>query len=173
MTTLVSGVRVHSRSLHRLRDAAFCGLVASLVFAVPAMAQDETPSMSDLTWITGTWAATTGTTTVEEQWTTVASNGLLGMGRTLSGDRMVSFEFLRIVARDDGIFYIAQPGGRSPTEFKLTKADGTMVVFENPDHDFPKRIVYTRQGEDAMTAWVDGGEGSNDARSFTYGRVQH
>lgn len=172
MTALLSGRRIHPRSLRRARGAVLCSLVASMIFVVPATAQDELPSISDLAWIAGTWAATTGTTTVEEHWTTVASNGLLGMGRTLSGNRMVSFEFLRIIAREDGIFYIAQPSGRSPTEFKLTKADSTMVVFENPDHDFPKRVVYTRQGEDAMTAWVDSGDGSNDARSFTYGRVQ-
>ena len=33
--------------------------------------------------------------------------------------RMVAFEFLRIVARHGALVYIAQPGGRPPTEFAL------------------------------------------------------
>jgi len=40
---------------------------------------------------------------------------MLGMSRTLSGERMVAFEFLRIETRPDGIFYVAQPRGNPPT----------------------------------------------------------
>jgi hypothetical protein len=42
----------------------------------------------------------------------------------------------------DGIFYIAQPQGNPPTEFRLTESLGNRVVFENKAHDFPQRIVY-------------------------------
>jgi hypothetical protein len=33
-------------------------------------------------------------------------------------------------------------------------------VFENPAHDFPKRIIYRKTADDALTASIDGGEGS-------------
>ena len=47
---------------------------------------------------------------------------MLGMGRTVAGNRTVEFEFLRLEQRGDGIYYIASPKGRCPvTEFKLTK----------------------------------------------------
>lgn len=49
---------------------------------------------------------------VEERWTPPASNAMLGMSRTLEEGRMREFEYLRIVERVDGIFYIGQPGGR-------------------------------------------------------------
>jgi hypothetical protein len=39
------------------------------------------------------------------------------VSRTLKDGRMAGFESLRIVERDGGLVYIAQPGGRPPTEF--------------------------------------------------------
>ena len=73
---------------------------------------------------------------------------------------MAEFEYLRIVERADGIFYIAQPGGRPATEFKLTTFDGSVAVFENPQHDFPKRIIYRKNADGSLTASIDAGEGT-------------
>ena len=50
--------------------------------------------------------------------------------------------YLRIVERDGGLVYIAQPGGNPPTEFVLTELDKKRAVFVNPRHDFPQRIIY-------------------------------
>jgi hypothetical protein len=35
------------------------------------------------------------------------------------------------------VFYVAQPAGRSPTEFALQELTSSRVVFANPAHDFP------------------------------------
>jgi hypothetical protein len=87
---------------------------------------------------------------------------------------MVAFECLRIEARQNGIFYVAQPNGRPPTSFRLTMIDDSTAVFENPDHDFPKRITYARSGADALTAKVDGGDGGDPSSvlRFTFARVR-
>jgi hypothetical protein len=72
---------------------------------------------------------------------------------------MAAFEFLRIVERDGGLVYIAQPGGRPPTEFALAGIDGDSVTFENRAHDFPKVIRYARRPDGALEARVsDGGQ---------------
>jgi hypothetical protein len=55
---------------------------------------------------------------------------------------MVAFEYLRVVERDGGLVYIAQPGGKTATEFVLTEFTPSRAVFDNPRHDYPKRIVY-------------------------------
>ena len=86
---------------------------------------------------------------------------MLGTSRTVSmeKDRMVAFEYLRIVERDGGLIYIAQPGGGSPTEFVLTEFGPNRAVFENPRHDYPQRIVYEASGDDltASIGFVNGG----------------
>src|SRR5688572_22912214 len=131
----------------------------------------QTPTMSDLSWIAGAWQTEPGgRRQIEEHWTTVAGASMLGMSRTVAGDKTVEFEYLRIEQRADGIYYVAHPKARCPgTDFKLMRASTTEAVFENPQHDFPKRLIYRKTAENALTAMIDGGEGTK-AMSFAYKR---
>ena len=121
----------------------------------------ENPTLADISWISGDWqTAPGGRKQIEEHWTAVAGGSMMGMSRAVAGDKTVEFEYLRIEQRTDGIYYVAHPGARCPgTDFKLTSASATEAVFENPQHDFPKRIIY-RKTDDGLTASIDAGEGS-------------
>jgi len=97
---------------------------------------------------------------------------MLGMSRTVAGDKTVEFEYLRIEQREDGIYYVAHPKARCPgTDFKLTRLSSSEVVFENPQHDFPKRIIYRKTSEGVLTASIDAGEGTK-SMSFAYRRAR-
>ncbi len=67
---------------------------------------------------------------------------------------MFAFEYLRIVERDGGLVYIAQPGGKTPTEFVLTEITDSRAVFDNPRHDYPKRIVYELSSDGSLNTIV-------------------
>lgn len=133
----------------------------------------QTPTIADLSWISGDWqTAPGGRTQIEEHWTNVAGGTIMGMSRTVAGDKTAEFEYLRIEQRADGVYYVAHPKARCPgTDFKLTRASATEAVFENPQHDFPKRIIYRKSGDDALTASIDGGEGTK-AMSFSFRRMK-
>jgi hypothetical protein len=129
--------------------------------------------ISDVAWLAGDWqTAATGPHRVDEHWTSPSGGAMLGMSRTVKGEAMVAFEYLRIVERADGVFYVAHPNAKAPgTDFRLTSVTATRVVFENPQHDFPKRIVYEKNGENGLRAFVDGGEGTH-AETYEYQRVR-
>lgn len=93
------------------------------------------------------------------------------LGANLSGG---GYEFLRIAANDTGRpVYYSMPEGRSPpTEFAMAAHAGQRIVFENAAHDFPKRIIYAREG-DVLTARIDGGEGSEQAMEWRFERADH
>ena len=131
----------------------------------------QTPTLADISWISGDWQTEPGgRRQIEEHWTTVAGQSMLGMSRTVAGDKTVEFEYLRIEQRADGIYYVAHPKARCPgTDFKLTRASATEAIFENPQHDFPKRIIYRKTADDALTATIDGGEGTKSL-SFVFKR---
>jgi hypothetical protein len=77
-------------------------------------------------------------------------------------------------ARPDGVVYIAQPGGRPPTEFALTSGGSGLAVFENPAHDFPKRLSYRRTGRTLLVE-VEGAEKGKplrDVYEFTLADVR-
>jgi len=139
-----------------------------------ASSQTQPPhSISELSWMSGDWQTPAGgRVQIDEHWTQSAGGSMLGMSRTVAGDKTVEFEYLRIEQREDGIYYVAHPKARCPgTDFKLTRLSSSEAVFENPQHDFPKRIIYRKTSEDALTASIDAGEGTK-SMSFGYRRAR-
>ena len=124
-------------------------------------------TIAQAAWIAGTWIGTSGTITTEERWTPAASGAMLALGRTLSGPQMSSFEFLCIVEREGTLAYTAMPNGRSPaTYFMLTNITPDSATFENPSHDYPKLIRYTRLPDGSLQTTISAG-GDLRARSST------
>jgi len=121
----------------------------------------EPAGVLQLSWIAGAWAEERGDgTTVEEYWSPPRAGMMLGAGRTIKGDHTFFFEHLRIEeSHDGGVTYFAMPKGRPATPFKAIEISATRVVFENPEHDFPTRIIYERAGEDGLDARVEGKRG--------------
>lgn len=148
-------------------------LLASVVLATSSDAQrGATPAsgtLMQLAWLAGTWRGMDGPVTFEERWTPAGGGAMLAVSRTLTGDRLVAFEFLRIVERDGGLVYIAQPNGRATTEFTLTAIAADSVTFENPMHDFPKMIRYQVRGDGSLEARVS--DGGNKSETFVFARM--
>ena len=130
------------------------------------------PKIPGLAWISGNWQTAGGRAHIEEHWTLPAGGTMIGMGRTVVGNKTVEFEFLRIEERGDDIFYVANPNANCPqTDFKLTRLTGQEVVFENSEHDFPKRIIYRKKSDGSLVASVDAGEGTK-SQTFSYVRIR-
>ena len=102
-------------------------------------------TIQDVSWISGNWVGTRGTEgsiAFEERWGPPSGGSMFAVSRTVNRGRLSAFEFLRIIERDSGLIYIAQPNGSAPTEFVLTELTHHRAVFDNPRHDYPKRIIY-------------------------------
>jgi hypothetical protein len=142
---------------------------AIAVMALSGAARAQTlPSLDSLAWMAGSWTGTMGRATIEEHWIAPRGGTMLAVSRTTAGDRTVGFEFLRIEQRADGVFYVAQPGGRPPTDFRMTASGPDTATFENPHHDHPKIIRYRRQGT-TLVAEIEGDEkGKHVKQSFTF-----
>ena len=126
-------------------------------------------TISELGWISGDWqTASGGRAQIEEHWTKPDGGSMIGMSRTVAGGRTVEFEYLRIEQRADAIYYVAHPKARCPgTDFKLTRLTAREAFFENPQHDFPKRIIYRKHADASLMASIDGGEGTK-AQSYPF-----
>jgi hypothetical protein len=147
-------------------------LAAVMVWAMQAGSQ-EAVRLTSVNWLAGSWRMEKAGKMIEEQWTTPVGGMMLGVSRTVEMpiEKTVEFEFLRIEQRGDSLVYIAQPGGRPPTEFKLESATDSEVVFANLQHDFPKKIRYTRNTDGSVTARVEDETGKK-AIAFPYKAVK-
>lgn len=130
---------------------------ATTLLCAFAQAQD----INAASFLAGNWVEKTERGETQEMWTAPRGDMMAAVNSSLRGTR-VGFEFLRIVKRDGKLIYLASPGGRTPpTEFPLKESSENRLVFENPTHDFPTRILYTLKG-DALTARIDGTMGGKE-----------
>jgi hypothetical protein len=112
-----------------------------------------------LGFLSGAWVHVTDDGRVEEHWIPPSAGSMLGMNRTISGGETVFYETLRVDVDGDRVLYVAWPkGAKRPTSFVLVDADIGKVVFENPKHDFPQRIVYELEGSDRLHIRLEGEE---------------
>jgi hypothetical protein len=118
--------------------------------------QPSKPTLASLSWMTGSWSGLTEGVQMEEHCTAPNGNSMLGIHRDVGKGRTLSFEFLRIEQQGDRMVYLSMPNGRSPaTPFPMKEASAGRVVFENPTHDFPQRIIYWKDGSD-LRARIEG-----------------
>jgi hypothetical protein len=85
---------------------------------------------------------------------------------------MKEYEFVLLLAAGTRLEYRVLTGHQPEVVFRAGKASRTDVVFENPEHDFPKRIGYRLVSPDSLEAWVDGGaNGDGERIGYPYHRV--
>ncbi|TKC05877.1 DUF6265 family protein [Pedobacter frigoris] len=116
-----------------------------------ASAQESTAQQfKKLEWLIGKWQRTNPKAGQSgyENWEKVSGIKLIGKGITLEGKKTVFEEQLELSVQDNQIFYKVRLTGDSKlVAFKLTSISKDAFVCENPEHDFPKKIAYTRNGK--------------------------
>lgn len=148
-------------------------IVCLLLLGVGVGAQAPNLQMSKLDWIAGCWKGGDQATQTEEQWTKLAGGTMLGLSRTIKDGQTASYEFLQIREKGGDIFYVAQPNGGAAVPFKLVKLNANVAIFENPDHDFPQRIIYLRSIDGSLLAAIEGEEKGKPKRiEFPMTRVR-
>jgi len=129
---------------------------ALLLFCGGALAQEKKATIADFTWLAGCWDGSGNGRESIEQWMKPAGGTMLGMSRTVVNGKTVAYEFVQIREQDGGLFYVAKPSGQAEASFKLVKYGNQEAVFENPQHDFPQRVIYRLEKDGSLAAAIEG-----------------
>lgn len=132
-------------------------------------------ALDQIAWMAGSWEVVHDPVPgappawTEEFWTAPRGAIMLGLGRRGQGARLGTWEVMRIAADDHGRLSLhAQSEGEAGVAFALVRSSASEAVFENPQHDYPQRISYRREG-DRMTATISAIDGAN-AHSWEFTR---
>ncbi|MCU0289033.1 MAG: DUF6265 family protein [Acidobacteria bacterium] len=117
--------------------------------------------LKDFNWLVGQWQGQVNETAYHETWELSRQNTLEGSAYMVDRTGKTMFnEILRIEKIGSHIVYIASVNNHPPVLFTLAAVTGennrSRWVFENREHDFPQRIIYTKEGPDSLTACVEG-----------------
>jgi hypothetical protein len=145
-----------SRRWVRLRHIAI--VVCILQGAGGLSSHVADPAIADLSWLAGCWRQEASGRTVDEVWMAPAGDAIFGMSRTVAKDRAVAHEFMQIRTAADGLVFVARPSGQPEATFRLVKSGACELVFENPAHDFPQRVMYRLPSLDALVGRIEGTE---------------
>jgi hypothetical protein len=121
----------------------------------------------------GTWKMNTKRGAVCEEWKKVNKNYLQNKGYLIKGKDTIISERVALTNTKEGIFYtstVEDQNNKQPVAFKMTGSENNVFVFENPQHDFPKRIVYKLISTDSIHAYIDDGTNTGKKQNFYYKR---
>ncbi len=146
-------------------------LASTALLLIGTAARAEPADLQSLAWLQGCWAQRAAERIVEEQWMAPRAGTMLGMSRTVRGDKLVAHESVLLRERDGRFEYAVSPSGQAPTVFTSISVGANRVVFENPTHDFPQRVAYARDGAE-LRAWIEGTlKGEQRRVDYRYQRV--
>jgi hypothetical protein len=132
---------------------------------------DNTKIFKKLHALEGTWKMTTKRGVIYEEWKKVDNDYLQNRGYIVKAADTVVTERVALTNTKAGIFYtstVEDQNNKQPVKFKMTKTEANMFIFENPAHDFPKRIVYKLITADSLHAFIDDGTETGKRQNFYY-----
>ena len=138
----------------------FVALLLSL-FQISVSAQFSEKDFANLTKLEGDWLIQKNNSAILESRTKVSATEYTGKNFVIrTGDSTLN-ENLTVTFDGSSIKYIVmligQNNGKTIT-FTLTKIENETYYFENPEHDFPKRIVYAFVDDKKIDAFIDDGK---------------
>lgn len=110
-------------------------------------------------WLLGTWTDSSKMGKATETWHKENDSTYSAESFIVSKKDTIFYEQVKLEQRNGEIYYIAKTKGQNDNEavsFKLRSEHAAVLVFENPKHDFPTKITYTKIGGDSLYAEISG-----------------
>ncbi|MDX2045181.1 MAG: DUF6265 family protein [Chitinophagaceae bacterium] len=133
-------------------------LFTALVSAT-GLAQTAQDNFKKLNSLQGLWQMTTSRGVLHEEWKTSGNDIMKSQSYRVNNNDTVMMETAELLKKGKDIFYIPTVPNQNqgkPVEFKLTSAQNNEYIFENPEHDFPQRIIYNLKSATETEATIDG-----------------
>lgn len=159
-----------------MRTAAiiFFGIIGSIVLI--AWATKQTNDIKKAEWLIGAWENKTLQGSIYETWSKINDNEFSGKSYVVKDRDTIVFENLRLVQEQEGLFYIPIVNNQNdalPVRFALKTITEKQLVFENPQHDFPQIISYTKIAADSLVAKISGTKNGKERKHiFPMKRLQ-
>jgi len=155
--------RVPGKLLHILPMKIFqrtLVLGSLLGLSLVAIAADEKPSVASLGFLTGHWRGMSSTGQSAEEMVSSPEGGVMvSTGREFKDGKCVFYDLVVFAEQEGKLALVPHPGGRkSAHPFPIIEVDqgAKRAVFENRDHDFPKKFVYELIAPDRLRITLTG-----------------
>ena len=121
----------------------------------------------EFNWLIGTWQEDENSFEVWKEEGSFLAGSSYKIDK--SGNKTVTEE-IKLIKRGSDFYYVPDVAGtQGPIEFKITSFDQNSFTAENPEHDFPKKIMYKKINEKQLDATISGG---NKSISYSFKKAK-
>ena len=113
-------------------------------------------NLDEFSWLIGQWQGDFGGGTFTEKWEMIDENKIIGSGCFVARNDTVFREELSLLRIGNNCGYISEADDNPPVLFTLTEKTGNKWTFENKEHDFPKKIIYSLKDDGSLFVSVEG-----------------
>jgi hypothetical protein len=110
-------------------------------------------------WLLGNWENKSATGDLLESWKKINDSIYDGESYFIKGKDTLHFEKIQMKQKGEALFYIATIRGQNndkPVTFKHNDTITKQLVFENPKHDYPQKIIYSQITKDSIIIQISG-----------------
>lgn len=125
----------------------------------------ETPvktysNLAKAEWFIGEWGNKSAEGELTERWKKENDSVYFGESYFVVGEKDTVFgEHVHLEDKNGKLSFIVTVPGQNdelPVTFEMTSSTDNQIVFENPKHDYPSKIVYKKVGNDSLVAEIYG-----------------
>jgi hypothetical protein len=132
--------------------------VYSCLFYLAFSCQEKpnVPEMNKASELLGRWENSTSDGLFSEIWHKENDSLMVAESYFAIENDTVFAEILRLEAHKNQLTLIVAMPNQEPVSFIMTSSENQKLVFENPNHDFPKKITYEIIHQDSLYAEISG-----------------
>ena len=128
-------------------------------------------------WLLGTWKTETDSTNLEETWEQLNDSTFIGTTFYIQNKKdTLHYEVISLVEDEKGILiYDANVKGENndePVSFQKLIDNDSLLQFENPKNDYPKKIIYKKMPSSKLEISISGLEnGKNSGSKYVLSKI--
>ena len=135
-------------------------ILSTLIFTACKKEDEKAPlEIEKVKWISGEWQNKSKDGILTESWERINDTVFNAVCYFVHGKDTLHNEKISLLQSDNAIIYsptVKGENGNRPVHFKMTSVNANELVFENPKHDYPQKIVYTKITEDSLVTKISG-----------------
>jgi hypothetical protein len=120
---------------------------------------NEKDKIKSAKWLLGKWETKTADGNLSESWKQLNDSTFQGQSLFIKGKDTLHFESIKLQQIGEELIYNATIKGQNEDKavaFKMTIGTAKEMIFENPKHDYPQKIIYTQIKKDSLVASISG-----------------
>lgn len=110
-------------------------------------------------WLIGKWGSTSAEGVLSENWVKINDSVYKGETYFVVKNDTVFSESVKLEEANGKLAYIVtvpDQNNAKPVRFDMTSINNDSIVFENPQHDYPNKLKYTKVTNDSIVAQIYG-----------------